>query len=54
MDELVKKLEEERERLHTEAKKYPTGDWRNMYYIGCALGICKALKQIKVMEGKLE
>lgn len=52
MGDLIEKLEDERERLHSEAKKYPTGDWRNMYYIGCALGICTALKQIQISVAK--
>lgn len=49
MDEMKKKLNEEREAMLTEAKKYPAGDKRNMYYIGCALGIGKA---ITLLEGQ--
>ena len=47
MSETIKVLEAEREKMMDEAKKYPAGDKRNLYYIGCALGIGKALKKIK-------
>ena len=47
MNKIIEKLEIERQKNNEEAKKYPIGDKRNMYYIGCAVGISKALTKLQ-------
>ncbi len=47
MNKIMGSLAEERTKMIEEAKKYPVGDKRNMYYIGCAAGIMKALNKLQ-------
>ena len=50
MKKTIEYLEKECEQTKREARKYPKEDKRRLYYMGCLLGLQKALNKIRKNE----